>query len=53
MTKAANLSVSYLHTSGYDQFDTNNVNTPLPGTCDTLTQPDLRAKCCVAAQRNS
>ena len=33
MTKAANLSVSYLHTSGYDQFDTDNINSPvLPGT---------------------
>ncbi len=44
MAKAANLSVSYLHTSGYDQFDTNNVNTPLPGTCDTLTDPTCAQK---------
>jgi hypothetical protein len=35
LTKAANLSVSYLHTSGYDQFDTDNVNSPVG--CDTLT----------------
>ena len=39
LTKIANLSISYLHTDGYDQLDTNNINTPLPGTCDTLLQP--------------
>jgi hypothetical protein len=31
VTKAANVSVSYLHSSGYDQLLTNNINTPLPG----------------------
>jgi hypothetical protein len=31
VTKAANMSVSYLHSSGYDQLLTNNINTPLPG----------------------
>jgi len=32
LTKLANLSISYLNSRGWDQFFTNNINTPLPGT---------------------
>jgi len=40
LTKSATVSVTYLNSSGYDQFATLNANAPLPGTSD---RPDPEA----------
>lgn len=32
LTKIAKMSVSYLHSDGFDQLVSNNINAPLPGT---------------------
>ena len=32
LTKVASMSLTYLNSRGFDQFFTNNINTPLPGT---------------------
>jgi hypothetical protein len=39
LTKAANLSVSYLNSRGNDQFYLNNINSPFANSCDPVTTP--------------
>ena len=41
LNKVTSLSLTYLHSRGFDQLLTNNINTPLPGTFPTPSNPGV------------